>query len=1104
MLLIFRELSFDESRQGKVEITFTSSTTQIHFITEKTFVSPFYPLIKQQLRWYFNQYPFELDQQEKAAWVFNKLLQLGQLLAEKLDNDNCDLKKIANAVETTGYHQLQVFIVSSSPMFMAEFWESLILPDSKFVLAAACAGFCRVLTEEFDPQLVYPLELALQPASKPGVQDILQDQKHQIRWDPHSGDTLNIAVFTSLFSTSEDFSQLLTGMIKTKLRADPIEYHLLGKSQAAALTLPENCHIFHFSGQIIKQCGTYLLVLEGEADNPLKTLGFTELCQDLQAHKVHLLSLSSRITTEEVAQLAGIAHTFEISNVLWLQYPLNSAVSFTTYAEIYRQLTLGRTISQAVVEARKSLQNPKTETLLPALATGYHPWLLPALFTVKDVRFFMSQTVVNSETEKYLQEMLLGQLHARLAGFKSELLPETFYPLSDGIAADVLTSFGEHRMVCLSGSQGIGKTTLVHQLAAWLAVHKQIDWGFYFDFAQENYSLNDMLQMVRPLIAKNEEDLATVQVKWLATTSLLVLDNADSLIDTDSGDMADAGIWQWLQALQESRHKVVIILKSAELTHHFVYNQKQPHFILKGFSVPEQHQFIYSRAQQLQQPYLFEKILGQPWLAALSSNPLLLETCLKVTPLHSDQTLNKVLNPPRVSYQKIISWQWNNIEPAWQKLLLLSSKTPNLLLEMLMIALQQPPDQAIADIAAFKDQIGMETTENISEEIRQAELRGFVNRLPHGHVIAERAKIHLEKIAKQRLESTDQFALISAFSSIVCEGLRILCGGMVKQANPYIENNLLFNRRNWAEHLEKIWEEQRYQLFFATLEPLHELLSKHKLQYELTAWTFKIIEQFVPHADAEMEVTQQLAGLKLLNYALTHQKTTETLPVFLGKLIEYWQQWFVQIDGELDQNQILLFQLVVCCLEAFYLHTKDTDKGIALCEKTAAIYLAREAWQPLIRCYKSLSLFHLQNHHPQLAREFEDKILYKIPYDHAPPGFQQRQRLDILISRLDRNELADAQEILNQLKYNSDKTFVDNTDLLKGLQSEIFFLKRDFFSALPLLAREWNTLLTLNQPQLIQSLKEKLLVIATEIGEEQFKKIFFRHVSEDTKLPMDF
>ena len=101
----------------------------------------------------------------------DKLIQYGQALADSLQGEDLKLYKIAHSIEQSGYQNLDVKIVSSNRRFQAIPWETLILPESSYVLSTVCRSFERAITEtKSDPAVNLTLTTP-QKNNLPGLQN---------------------------------------------------------------------------------------------------------------------------------------------------------------------------------------------------------------------------------------------------------------------------------------------------------------------------------------------------------------------------------------------------------------------------------------------------------------------------------------------------------------------------------------------------------------------------------------------------------------------------------------------------------------------------------------------------------------------------------------------------------------------------------------------------------------------------------------------------------------------------------------------------------------------------------------------------------------------
>ncbi|MCW8998665.1 MAG: hypothetical protein OQK04_08120, partial [Kangiellaceae bacterium] len=517
---------------------------------------------------------------------------------------------------------------------------------------------------------------------------------------------------------------------------------------------------------------------------------------------------------------------------------------------------------------------------------------------------------------------------------------------------------------------------------------------------------------------------------------------------------------------------------------------------------------------------LFLTSNGNPWLTR-KLIPLLTSYNVEDLTKHSTKYLKDDTQETKIT--QFYEWQWNLMDPLWQRLLILCAETKGLLLEMFMTAFDQAesfaPAQSLISILSNEVEGGSNKLESTSDAenvdskkdenkqkfqdaIQHWRSAGFVTRFPHGHIVAQKC---LSFVKAKR--STGLFKHISEdkyqlyFSQIVCEGIRLLSRHVIQQPNPNISNNLLINRRVWVGHFEKLWFNKDFKGFIGVKNSFEQLMQQAKLERETNEWLLKLLDRSpLPGVTDKTTAEEKLAWLSLVTGVLNSPQAKDSPKITSGA--EIWQTWF-DTFAETGQNQQLsLLQQVSLFLDRYYQIQTKWKSCIAITKKMLDVYTRYDAWQMICQSLKSLSRYHYELGETEQALAYENRILNDIPYTESPPGFKTKQLVDVLLTRVAYAQLTDAQALLNQIRDAEDVE--QYSEMLNGIQSEIHFLEGDYSRALSYYCEVWVKAIQENIPAKIEQLKLRLFEIEGKMGISEFERYFESEVPEGTVKPREY
>jgi hypothetical protein len=1125
MLLRIIDIPASVGKESSIKIVLQDDVVNESFETE-SYLSPITANYRKAQSWYYTDYPQTGFAVEEAIGIVDKTIKCGQLIGEQLLGEDYQLTKIRETIEERGYEFLNVQIESTRSAFFEEYWETTILHESKYVLSAVVKSFQRLyIQKDFPaeyPELRYDLKVSLAPENS--ISQLLQQESvtSSVEETAEMNEPLRVLTIISRpsgydlpFESANSINQSLDSIDRGGIV--DYEIHQLIDIDQLMLRISDKdnpIHIVHYDGPAILEDNQVSVVLPNQiGENSL--LKVAELCQVMVQNKVAVLSFDAREYHSDnknvsagkgLAQVAMIAQQCGLGNVIGLEHITNPWSSGACFGKVYQNIAKGLSMGQSVVEARKELQAEVESTLMTNTPIAFHPWPLLIHYAKQNVIFFESNQMKNEPVE-HNNSMAF---QSRLFGFYSEMLPPLVARVSDGKMNFLLSQFSQDRKEKFSraamiiGKPGSGKSHFAHSTSLYLAQKRMIDFGFYFDFSKHSYSRTDLLEMIAPVLKLDPLNTDNVEAKLSSLKCCFVFDDylEQQFSQSDKTMVAIDMLEPLIDKLLEQGHLIIMTGATEKLlpeSSSFTVN-------LEPMLLVEQKILAAQRLKQFQPgEYSKNKDRDESWdslLISLQGHPWLTKKITSLLKMSSVGDLTKLVSEhievnSENKIQEFYQWQWSNLSPELQKLLLLCVDSRGLLFEMLMVACDQQQHLPLA--TSFFTLLGNPELK-LSEAIDHLESTGFLKSFPHGRLLDERClDFLLSQAASKETEHQLPKQLKMTFSQIVCEGIRILVQHLIKQPNPSISNNLLLNRRSWVLHFERLWFNHDFKGFMQVKSSFEQFLTQAKLGTESKAWSLDLLQRTpVISADDSSELAK-FGWLVLANSVLDVPESSNIEQTAQG--FEVWLNWFNSTNSSIPEKELGLFQQAVSFLENYAIGQSNWSNCLLISEKSCVVYWKYEAWPRVIQSLKSQARYHYEMGNKELALDVENKIMNEIPYDEAPSGFQSQHMLDIILARLSRADSDNAQIILDQLKQSDSAARL--SDMLEGLQSDIHFQREDYSAALPYYCKVWERALQADLKPQIEQLVPRMIEFEQKLGRECFNELFEQEVSAGVKKPRE-
>ena len=1112
--------------------------------------SPFTKNFKKNLEHYYAGHAFFSNEKniEKniqfISEIATKSIRKGQYLGDCLLDDEQILYRWIKKIEQLPLTQLQVHIESDKESFFDEIWELLVLPDSSFCLSAAAGSFIRKIGQSIQwPTVDLDLQVSKKSDSEMAVilEKMQNSQFSKQKSDINEEQPLTILhlLARNCFNKEEKKEERATNKIHDYPSYAYTYYTLLNKNNALNYRvknikdLPQfesqlsllKPHIVHLDCPVLinEETDQVELLLEITSNVEVKTINIVVFCQRLVAYNVHLLTINCRYfsdsfdnysATKGLAKLAKHSSNYGIGNIIGTSHHADGWLTAQCFTDFYQALTQGLTVAQAVVESRKMRQTSLQISRFTPQPIAFQSWTLLQHYGGQSVRFFR-HAHLQKKNDANSENQSIKKMQTIMHGFDSQLLPPESITVNDACLPAVIPILELGGKILLSGSQGIGKSHLAHQLSYYLAQSNVVQHCFYFDFRKLFYQPEIMLQMIAPVFDLSSHQSKEVEQILAEKQCLFINDNLFANKITTSKEVKEfrnlidflnslVGQGQLLLATGEHTKQAkevgfqnfeipsLTIQESAILTANIALDH---HVNNDDFF---QHLAILHRHTQ-GNPYLMK----QAWFWYDIQD---------IESLEQRFTNYAVKQHDHEPVTHFIEAQFNAIPPYWRAILLLASEIEGLLLALLMIASESTNDENLWKkfLSLFPTDLQSQQYQDFKWTLGVLEKRGLICQQAQGKVLTEQAERYLCRLNINKiLDVYDVQAIRNSFSQLFCAGICIISNYFTQQQNPTLLHYLLMNRRYYTKFFEQLWFDKNYSEFIKIKISFEKLLEQVGLIHEIAEWALDLLGRSPSIAVSggilnTDNVMSHSAYLHLANSALALEKALQNSEIQIAA--KYWYQWVLQQqkikNNEINKIDIVLFHQVTNFLQMYYLKAKKWKKCIDVMEFAHIIYHSKEAWHWDIHVLKVATKCYANSDRPEQALMMEKKILQDIPYENAPDGFWVRQAMDVLLARIDRQETEAAQILLDELKSSSKAEKI--AEELNDSQNEIDFLKQNYTHVLPYYCHVWQRSLLLNNPIQLNKIKARFVEMTVHLGETICRAKFNAICEPDTVYPLDY
>jgi hypothetical protein len=1028
------------------------------------------------LTWYatdFRSWLGDGPEREKALSAERTTLTIGRKLGNLLVDPQYRFLAFCEQVEAHAARDLQVRIVAEQGRFDALPWELLILPDSKYVLSATCAGFVRAAdaahaTRSLQLGTQRPLGY-LRALSRPT--DCTFKARPQC---------------VSLAWRQLDWQGALNYQLLTP--ATP-------ETWRAQLQRDQPMHVLHWDGPLTERGGVPCFVMEGPTGDP-EAVAAAQLASDARRLGVELLIIEASPAQQGLAaRTARAARSAGIANLLVVAEPSDGVWPSSWLAQFLAGLRSGLSVQQAVVETRKALQRALVELRSADGSAPYAAHSCSGLQLYADHELVCFERALDAAEYEALEAQ--RTLRADLLGFGAA--PSADVELADDAALAIDRALRSEEPIFVQGARGAGKTHTLQQVALFERGRGEIRRAYRWDFRAEAYSLRDVLQMVavarglpEPEHADEERLLQTC--KPGRERELFVFDDIDLLLQNPDGRAAAAALIRlagklcragmWCAFSATDRRAVGELFAACGVAQRSVP--------LSAAAQAAQVAFVRALAPKaLTLGAAFRQLLDQ-----LDGNPFLLQ---KVAARCQQDNVDALLSEARVCYGKehaaqadaplgpFLLRRWQGLAPHLQQFLTLCAELSGLYLEVAMIGLDARQTRVRASRELARS-LGASDAISGADMLAALNEAGFLSNAAGGRCLEPVAAQFLQA---HRLAPAEVSAEARAlFACVVCQGLTLVIEGSQRQPETFITHNLVANRHALSVQIERALRCGEYALGTLALIALHGLLQQTspQLSEELAPWALGVLEVDDARLAERSDAAAATAWLNLALRALSHEAAARSPALRAGR-----QAWSEIVASQSASLPLPLLGLAVRFLQQTYdragEYAEYRSVTLAACERLQA-----EANYPaLIVQLQCLAAAEHALEHASECLRIEARLLDEIPYAQLQDGAQLRQRsfAQLAATRLRRRDESACRELLARIE--REPASPDGAALATLLRAELALLGEQASDACLAFCQLWKAGMGGVRSVDVAHVGGRLRRLREELGASAFDELYAEH-----------
>jgi hypothetical protein len=1054
--------------------------------SEVQFAAPVTRSEYELLAWYatsFRSWRAQAAERDKALSAERTSLNIGRKLGNVLVDPQYQLLAFCEQIEAQAARGLQVRIVSHEARFHELPWELLVLPDSKYVLSATCAGFVRATGALDSPPSTRRLQLGRQRPLR-YVRALSRPSGCTFSHRPQC---------VSLAWQQLDWQGALSYQLLVP--ATPEAW----RAQAGR---DEPVHVLHWDGPLAQLDGLPCFMMEGPA-GASQAKSAAQFADDAQHMGVELLIIEASAAEQCVAaDAARSALHAGISNVLVVAEPGDGVWPSRWLAKLLDWLRNGLSVQQAVVETRKALQHALVEL---RNADSQAPY---AAHSCSGLQLYAAREVVCFEhalpAEPYETVSAERALRQSLLGFGAPATPDV--ELADDAVLAIARVLRDGEPVVVHGPRGAGKTHLLTRVGLFERARGELSQAYCWDLRAETYSFRDVLQMVA--VARGLAEPEQVDAERLVQSctpgrerELFVFDNVDELTHRPDGrelaaelirlsdKLCRAGMWCAFSAT-DWRSVGKLFAQCG------VARQDLP---LRAAPEAEQAAFVHALAPAaLALGPSFWQLLDE-----LDGNPFLLR---KVATRCRTDNVGALLSEARANYGKgcaseadapvgpFLQRRWQALPPHLQRFASLCVELSGLYLEVPMLGLDSR-QQRVRPSSELAQSLGAPDTFNGADTLAALNEAGFISSSGGGRCFDP---VAAEFLRDQRLAPADVTEQARAlFACFVCHGLTLVFERSQRQPETFITNNLMANRHALFVQVERVLRFGEYALGTLALARLSDLVMKTNphLSEELAHWALSVLEFEDARLADRSDAAAATAWLNLALRAASLDAGAHSPALGAGR-----QAWTAIIENQSAALPLPLLGMAVRFLQQAYdkagEYAEYRSVTLAACQRLQA-----EANYPaLIVQLQCLAAAEDALGNANECLRVEAQLLDDIPFSQLDDGSQLRQRsfAQLAAARMRRRDEPACRELLARLA--REPASSDRDAVAALLRAELALMGEQWPEASMAFCQLWKVGMNGARSVDVTHVGRRLQRLREALGASSFDELYAEHAG-DTPTP---
>ena len=1065
------QIKIKNNNSGKIKLQFIQNNNsllkEIDFTANQDINN-----LSHELAWYYKKYLLNPYKQYKRALFINETIDnVGKQLGTKFFDDEQFLK-----LRTIDLSNATVTIESDDTAFFDIPWETMILPGSAQPLSTCSGSFVRTNSKEYKQKEQvglneeHPLHILI-VAPRPQVYDDYAFFSNPV----------NIINKLLEFEQGIEVEILATNTVKT------LEEKLSQKDKPI--------HILHFSGYSYspadKNEEKNHLVFEdddGKADYRDITIISDMLGKSgIDTVVLDIANVSDQSDIHTISSALALSLIKNgIHNIITTSYNSCTSSLEKIYHYFYSFIAQGKSVSEAVIESRKTIKENSKKALLTAQELEYADWPLILHYGSDDTQFFKEEV----KGKPLFQSKTYAEISGNILGFNPQFqIPDTYIG-GNRKKQEILWAFNKNNIVLLKGSVGIGKTHFVHQLAYCCAIKKYIEKAFYFDFKAGPLTRNQILLIIGETLdgkGTNPED--SLQ-KILMNKYLLVFDNIEYSLIKDKGykTFSNEEKNDFFGLIENIKnHNSYVILTTSEEIIIPVNNCSKIKLI--GLDIYERRQLaagilrtFKNEEEEIEPEYyeLIDSTDGHPYvIKTLLSNlsncnvKEILSGYKKELKMHKD---DKIL--------ALFEYGWKKIPDNQKKILLSLSGLKSYITDGFPIAAEIQTDNNNFHGKELYKVLDIDDQHSLRDALKNASYSGLYVKDKFGYQINQETQKFLK--SKKYSKNTPQLQesrLNLLYAKINALELKVLASFISQNPDPGFYQKIIQNLSRWLESLEILWNIKEYNLFLGGKFYLTSILKNIGLKKEIDELSYRIIKNIDFESFVRSSTDNGL--ICWLNNAADAIEQDEILKnEKTAQWVKYWEQ-YIQSDNNISlevYNNILMF------LESKYRKENNWNARKKISELSINYYREKKEYERLIISLKSLARCEEAIGNIDRSREIENELLNNIPYSEIYEGAKQQAILDIASNHYRRQEYNEAGKLLNQVKEMPDIGNVHT--LAEIIEGEISYKLKDYKHSAICFSHVWREVMKGKNITYSQKIAIKLNELFEKMGKDAFMNIF--------------